>query len=133
MSALGIKERQDGRPPDLTTPRGRHATAALVTGERRCRMRGVGEMLISGRGKTSIGMKMAATRRGEMASAIPIGGWVSTTSSHIGRSVGVHDFVTSVGGWVSTTSSHIGRSVGVHDFVTRLHSDFVPESPGTIE
>ena len=31
MSALGIKERQDGRPPDLTTPRGRHTTAALVT------------------------------------------------------------------------------------------------------
>ena len=32
VSTLGIKERQDGRPPDLTTPRGRHATAALVTG-----------------------------------------------------------------------------------------------------
>jgi hypothetical protein len=104
MSALGIKERQDGKPPDLTTPRGRHTTAALVTGERRCRMRGVGEMLISGRGETSIGMKMAATRRGEMASAIPIGGWVSTTSSPI-----------PIGGWVSTTSSHIGRSVGGHD------------------
>ena len=43
VSTLGIKERQDGRPPDLATPRGRHATAALVTGERRCRMRGVGE------------------------------------------------------------------------------------------
>ena len=83
MSALGIKERQDGKPPDLTTPRGRHTTAALVTGERRCRMRGVGEMLISGRGETSIGMKMVATRRSQIASAIPIG-----------RSVGVHDFVT---------------------------------------
>jgi hypothetical protein len=31
MSALGIKERQDGRQPDLTTPRGRNTTAALVT------------------------------------------------------------------------------------------------------
>ena len=31
MSTRGIKERQDGKPPDLATLRGRHATAALVT------------------------------------------------------------------------------------------------------
>ena len=61
-----------------------------------------------------MGMKMAATRRGEMASSNPIGGWVATTSSHIGRSVGVHDFVTRLD---FVFKPH--RSVGVHDFVTR--------------
>ena len=45
-------------------------------------MRGVGEMLISGRGETNIDMQMVATRRSQIASAIPIG-----------RSVGVHDFL----------------------------------------
>ena len=80
---LGIKasRRKAARPDDTTrTP---HYRGPGHTGERRCRMRGVGEMLISGRRETSIGMKMVATRRGEMASAIPIGRWV-----------GVHDFVT---------------------------------------
>ena len=38
VSTLGIKERQDRRRPDIATPRGRHATAALVTGERRMLM-----------------------------------------------------------------------------------------------
>ena len=91
---LGIKasRRKAARPDDTTrTP---HYRGPGHTGERRCRMRGVGEMLISGRGEISMGMKMAATRRGEMASSNPIGGWVATTSSHIGRWVGVHDFVT---------------------------------------
>ena len=91
---LGIKasRRKAARPDDTTrTP---HYRGPGHTGERRCRMRGVGEMWISGRGETNIDMKMAATRRGEMASSKPIGGWVATTSSHIGRSVGVHDFVT---------------------------------------
>ena len=96
MSTLGIKERQDGRPPDLTTPRGRHATAALVPGARLMsharrgrksawlRIQARSCLWIPGRGETNIGMQMVATRRGEMASAITIG-----------RSVGVHDFPTS--------------------------------------
>ena len=98
----GASRRKAARPDDTTRRHATHATAALVTGERRCRMRGVGEMLISGRGETSIGMKMAATRRGEMASAIPIGGWVPRLRHHLGGGCPRLRH-TSVGRWVATT------------------------------
>ena len=103
MSALGIKERQDGRQPDLTTPRGRHTTAALVT-------RASGDVACAAWAKVGMGTNPTAVmlvdlRRGGNKHRHENGG-DSTGRDGVSkphRSVGGHNFpkpqTSSVGGW----------------------------------
>ena len=124
-------KRQDGRQPDLTTPRGRHATAALVPGARL--------MSHARRGRKSAWLRiqarsclwisegnkhlheMVTTRRGEMASSFFIGRWVATTSTRKRRS-------ERRSAWLTCSEPIINhhRSVGGHDFHDFHASGCVP-------
>ena len=93
MSALGIKERQDGRPPDLTAPRGRHEDATPP----RPWSHGRAAMSHARRGRNVDLRKGGNKHRHENGGDST--GRDGVCNPH--RWVGVHDFVThrSVGGW----------------------------------
>ena len=92
MSALGIKERQDGRPPDLTAPRGRHEDATPP----RPWSHGRAAMSHARRGRNVDLRKGGNKHRHENGGDST--GRDGVCNPH--RWVGVHDFVThrSVGG-----------------------------------
>ena len=123
MSTLGIKERHH---EDVTPPRpwsrasGDVACAAWAKVGMATNPSAV--MLVDPRkGETSIGMKMAATRRGEMASSFFIGRWVATTSTRKRRS-------ERRSAWLTCSEPIINhhRSVGGHDFHDFHASGCVP-------
>ena len=124
------------------TPRGRHATAALVTGERRCRMRGVGENRHGYESKR--GHACGSPEGGKQTSACKwwrldgarwrlhfssVGGWPQPPRASGVQNVGARGSPVpnpssiTIGRWVATTSTRPDAfqraSSGVHNVGAR--------------